>query len=143
MKRMIDGIFNCSVEEGRVSLDGDLTALITFKFPRGYWPISLNSKPFSILPGRIDFGDDTTSLNSIFLSGNGEQPWNDVTFSGGNINAELMNYNNIAFNFTFSDKATRDAFVESLFGKGATDGSTKFATPISMLLVAYSGSAQY
>jgi len=143
MKRMIDGIFNCSVEEGRVSLNDDLTALITFKFPRGYWPISLNSKLFSILPGRIDFGDDTTSLNSIFLGGDGGQPWNDVTFSGGDINVENIKYNDIVFNFTFSDKATRDAFVESLFGKGATGESTKFATPISMLLVAYSASAQY
>lgn len=143
MKRMIDGIFNCSVEEGRVSLDDDLTALITFKFPRGYWPISLNSKPFSILPGRIDFGNDTTSLNSICLNDNGEQPWNDVTFSGGDINAESVKYNDIVFNFKFSDKSKRDAFVESLFGKGATGESTKFATPISMLLLAYSGSAEY
>lgn len=143
MKRMIDGIFNCSVEEGRVSLVDDLTALITFKFPRGYWPISLNSIPFSILPGRIDFGDDTTSLNSIFLSGNDEHPWSDVTFSGGDINTENIEYNDIVFNFTFGNKANRDAFVESLFGKGATGESTKFATPISMLLVAYSGSAQY
>lgn len=143
MKRMIDGIFNCSVEEGRVSLSDDLTALIAFKFPRGYWPISLNSKPFSFLPGRIDFGDDTTSLNSICISGNGEQIWNDVTFASGDINSELMKYNDIAFNFTFVDKASRDSFVESLFGKGASDESTKFATPISMLLVAFSGSAQY
>lgn len=143
MKRMIDGIFNCSVEEGFVLLVDNLTASITFKFPRGYWPISLNSKPFSILPGRIDFGDDTTSLNSICRSSNGEQNWNDVTFASGDINAETMKYNDIAFNFTFVDKASRDAFVESLFGKGATEESTKFATPISMLLVAYSGSAQY
>ena len=143
MRRMIGGIFNCSVEDGSVSLNDNLTALITFKFPRGYWPISLNSKPFSILPGRIDFGDEMTSLNSIFMSDNQEQPWNDVTFSGGDINAENFEYNDIAFKFTFGDKATRDAFVESLFGKGATGESTKFATPISMLLVAFSGSAQY
>ena len=140
---MIDGIFNCSVEEGGLSLDNDLTALITFKFPHGYWPISLNSKPFSILPGRIDFGDDTTSIDSICLSSNGEHNWKDVTFASGDINYELLTYNDIAFNFTFVDKTQRDAFVESLFGKGATEESTKFATPISMLLVAYSGSAQY
>lgn len=143
MKRMIGEIFNCSVEEGRVSLSNDLTALISFKFPRGYWPISLNSKPFSILPGRIDFGDDTTSINSICFSGNGDILWNDVTFVGGDINSDPIEYNDIMFSFTFGDKASRDAFVESLFGKGATGESTKFATPISMLLVAFSGSAQY
>ena len=51
MKRMIDGIINYSVTTGAVTLDNDTTISITFDFPLGYWPISLNSKRFSILPG--------------------------------------------------------------------------------------------
>lgn len=143
MKRMIDGIINYSVTTGALTLDSDTTISIIFDFPLGYWPISLDSKPFSILPGRIMFGDDTTDISGYCFDADGSKLFSTVKFSSGSINVPDSNNNALCFQLSFGGKANRDEFVESLFGKGATDESTEFTTPVSMLLVAFSGVADY
>ena len=143
MKRMIDGIINYSVTTGALTLDSDTAISIKFDFPLGYWPISLNSKNLSILPGRIMFGDDATDISAYCFGGEGTLLFSTVTFSSGSINVPDSNHNNLCFQITFGNKVNRDVFIESLFGKGATNESTEFATPVSMLLVAFSGIADF
>ena len=143
MKRMIDGIINYSVTTGALKLDSDTAISITFDFPLGYWPISLNSKHFNILPGRIMFGDDTTDISQYCFDDEGAVLFSTVNFSSGSINVENSNNNELCFQITFGDKVNRDAFIESFFGKGASGVSSEFTTPVSMLLVAFSGVADY
>ena len=65
MKRMIDGIINYSVTNGGCTSNVDTEVSVDFYFPLGYWPISLCSKPFSIIPGRLTAtGDDVSDLCS-------------------------------------------------------------------------------
>ena len=143
MKRMIDGIINYSVTTGALKLNSDTTISITFDFPLGYWPISLNSKHFNILPGRIMFGDDTADISQYCFDDEGTLLFSTAKFSSGSINTPDSNNNELCFQITFGDKVNRNAFIESLFGKGATNESTEFTTPVSMLLVAFSGVADY
>lgn len=143
MKRMIDGIIKYSVTTGALSLDSDTAISIYFDFPLGYWPISLNSKPFTILPGRIMFGDDTTDISKYCYDEEGTRLFSSVKFLSGSINVPDSFDNVLCFQITFANKVNRDAFVESLFGKGATDESTEFISPVSMLLVEFSGVADY
>ena len=146
MKRMIDGLINYLVERGGCELfdDGGFFANIEFRFPEGYWPISLCSKPLSILPGHINHGDESDIAAWCFDAS--ESPkWDAVAFTTDVINAGY-GYNSITFHFTFSDSANREAFLKELFGKeisGQAKDITSFAIPVSMLLVAFDGRMEY
>ena len=145
MKRMIEGIINFPVESGGYEIidDGDIGALIKFIFPQGYWPISLNSKPFSIMPGHINHGDENDMANWCF-NVDGRIKWKTVAFNSDSIN-EDYGYNYISFLFYFNNADDRSAFLKELFGKDITNKEdiTPFAVPVSMILVAFDGSTQY
>lgn len=143
MKRMIDGILNYSVTKGRLGIADDTTISVDFYFPRGYWPISLNSKPFNILPGRIMFGDDTSDISSICFDSDEAPKYATITFASATINNSITGHNYISYSFTFGNKANRDAFIAQLFGSGATNDASDFACPVSMLLVAFGGAGDY
>lgn len=146
MKRMIDGIINCLADSGGYELldDGEIAVDIKFCFPEGYWPIALNSKAFSIMPGHINHGDESDIANWCF-NANRDIKWNTVAFAGDIINVGY-GYNYIIYHFTFGDSANRAAFLKELFGKDITtqeENITPFAVPVSMLLVAFDGSMEY
>ena len=143
MKRMIDAIINYSVTKGHLGIADDTTISVDFQFPIGYWPISLNSKPFSILPGRIMFGDDQSDISNICFDSNQAQKYTAVTFSSAAVNASGYKYNYLSYSFKFANKAKRDAFIAQLFGPGATNDASEFVYPISMLLVAFDGASDY
>lgn len=143
MKRMIDGIINFSVTKGRLGIANDTSISVDFHFPLGYWPISLNSKPFSILPGRIMFGDDQSNISNICFDSTQDPKFSRVIFASGAVNASNYEYNYISYSFNFADKARRDAFIAQLFGPGATNDASEFVCPISMLLVAFDGASDY
>ena len=139
MKRMIDGIINYSVTSGYLSLPGaDTVATLGFNFPKCYWPISLSSKPFSVLPGRLDVQSaDVTKL--CFKSEDSLNNWEAVNFELANANIKDYFNSSLEYRFTFKTKAKRDAFLASFFGKGWTEDSTKFIIPISMVLLPFAG----
>ena len=146
MKRMIDGIINCLAKSGGYVLndDGEIAADIKFCFPEGYWPICLNSKPFSILPGHINHGDESDIANSCF-NANRNVKWNTVAFSSDSINMGY-GYNFIMYHFTFDTAINRAAFLKDMFGKeitGQEEDITPFAVPVSMALVPFEGSSEY
>lgn len=143
MKRMIDGIINYSVTKGLLEIDDDTSISVDFYFPLGYWPISLNSKPFSILPGRIMFGDEQSDIRNICFNSTQDTTYSSVKFSSGAVNDSDNEDNFITYTFAFGNKAIRDKFIAQLFGPGATNGAREFVTPISMLLVAFDGSSAY
>lgn len=143
MKRMIDGIINYSVTKGLLGIADDTRISVDFYFPRGYWPISLNSKPFSILPGRIMFGDDQSDIKDICFNSTQDPKFSRVIFASAAVNASGYDYNFISYSFNFSNKADRDAFIAQLFGPGATTDASEFVCPISMLLVAFDGASDY
>lgn len=143
MKRMIDGIINYSVTKGRLGIAGDTSISVDFHFPLGYWPISLNSKPFSILPGRIMFGDDQSDISNICFDSSQDPKFTSVIFASGAVNASNYENNYISFSFNFANKARRDEFIAQLFGPGASDGAGEFVCPISMLLVTFDGASDY
>ena len=145
MKRMIEGIINCLAESGGCELldDGEIGANIIFNFPEGYWPISLNSKSFSILPGKINHGDESDIANSCFPA-EGYVIWNTVGFIGDSINMGY-GYNSITYHFTFENAPKRAAFLKELFGKDITGNEDiiTFSNPVSMVLVAFEGRMEY
>lgn len=143
MKRMIDGILNYSVTKGRLGIADDTTISVDFYFPLGYWPISLNSKPFSILPGRIMFGDDSSDISNICFDSSQDPKYSTVIFASGAVNVSRYGDNYISYSLTFSNKANRDAFIAQLFGPGATNDASDFVCPVSMLLVAFDGAVDY
>ena len=137
---MIDGIIKFSVTEGQLTITDDTTIEIAFHFPEGYWPISISSKPFSVLPGFVKFADDP-ELASVCFNSSGSPVWNTVTLYSASMNIGY-GYNVVDYNFTFANKGTRDEFIESFFGKGATEDSTRIVTPVSMILVKTLASAE-
>lgn len=147
MKRMIDGIINCLAESGGYDLSnaGDIAATIFFQFPEGYWPITLSSKPLSIMPGYIKHADESDIANWCFDAVDGPK-WTTVYFAGDGINMGY-GYNSISYKFTFPNSENRAAFLKELFGKGIKPqegmNTTPFAVPVSMLLVAFDGSMEY
>lgn len=147
MKRMIDGIINCLAESRGYELSnyGEIAATIYFSFPEGYWPITLNSKPLSIMSGHINHADESDIANWCFDSVDGPK-WTTVSFAGDEIN-KGYGYNSISFKFTFPNSENRSAFLKELFGKDikSEEGmiTTPFAVPVSMLLVAFDGSMEY
>lgn len=146
MKRMIDGIINCLAESGRCELfdDGEIGVNINFCFPEGYWPICLNSKPFSILPGHINHGDESDIANSCF-DANRDIKWNSVAFKSDSINMGY-GHNEITYHLTFATASGRAAFLKEMFGKeitGHEEDITPFAVPVSMALVTFKGSMEY
>lgn len=146
MKRMIDGIINWVAESGGCELldDGEIGANIVFTFPEGYWPISLNSKSFSILPGKINHGDESDISNLCFTA-EGNVVWNTVGFISDSINTGY-GYNNIRYHFTFENALNRATFLKELFGKDITGNKEDiipFSNPVSMLLVAFEGRMEY
>lgn len=146
MKRMIDGIINCLAESGTCELfdEGEIAANITFRFPEGYWPISLSSKPFSILPGKINHGDESDIANSCFTA-EGTVKWNTVAFLSDSIN-NGYGYNLITYHFTFNNASDRAEFLKELYGndiKGLGVNIFPFAVPVSMLLVSFDGKMEY
>ncbi len=147
MKRMIDGVINCLAESGGYELndDGSITATIKFCFPEGYWPITLNSKPFSIMPGHINHGDESNISNWCFNE-KIETNWSSVNFISDAINYGY-GYNYISYQFTFGNQANRTAFLKEIFGKDIKPQEglnvSPFAVPVSMLLVAFDGSFEY
>lgn len=147
MKRMIDGIINCLAGSGGYNLidDGSISATIKFCFPEGYWPITLNSKPLSIMAGHINHGDESDIANWCFDAVDGPK-WTTVSFSSDSINMG-NGYNSISYMFTFPNSEYRVAFLKELFGKDIKPQEginiTPFAVPVSMLLVAFDGSMEY
>ena len=146
MKRMIDGIINCLAESGGCKLldVGEIAANIAFRFPEGYWPISLSSKSFSILPGKINHGDESDISNSCF-NAEGTVMWKTVGFISDSINMGY-GYNEIMYHFTFVNLPKRAAFLKELFGKDITGNEENiipFSNPVSMLLVAFEGRMEY
>ena len=148
MKRMVDGIIDGQITQGDYGSSNDTNASITFKFPYGYWPLSLISVPFSILPGHIDWGNDADISGICFPIG--ERYFESVSFNSGTLNltqnGEQMP-NSVTYYFTFANKANRDAFVKSLFGATATptNGNTivaEFSTPVYALLTRVGGANQ-
>ena len=149
MKRMIDGIIDVQITQGDYVCGSDTSASISFYFPYGYWPLSLISEPFSILPGRIDWGDSETNLAGVCFPAR-TRYFDTVVFNSGGINItnegkQTPNY--ITYNFTFPNKANRDAFIKELFGATATPtiGETKFeefATSVYALLARVGGATQ-
>lgn len=136
---MIDGIVKYSVTNGGCTSSIDTQVTVDFYFPLGYWPISLCSKPFSIIPGRLTTtGDDVSALCSNSTS---DATWNTVQAYGGVANMPESGYteNYIEYKFTFANKGDRDIFIKSLFGESAFEERTKFAVPVSMVLVPFAG----
>lgn len=146
---MIDGILYEQITQGDYVCGTDTSAAITFNFPYGYWPLSLISEPFSISPGRIDWGDANTNIGNACFAG-GTRYFNTVVFDGGRINNTeegKQNYNYVTYDFTFDNKANRDAFIKALFGSTATPtiGETiyaEFATSVYALLARVGGANQ-
>ena len=149
MKRMLEGIIDGQITQGDYSCNSDTDAIISFIFPFGYWPLSLISEPFSILPGRIDWGDDTSDISRVCFPV-GTKYFENVVFNSGRINVtegDEQETNYVTYAFTFSNKANRDAFVKALFGATAspTIGETKdaeFATSVYALLAKVGGANQ-
>ena len=141
MKRMIDGLINYSVKKGYLERDVDNDKLISveFYFPFDYYPFSMTSEIFSILPGRFNWGNDTTNLDDVYFNKNAATS---VSYGGGHINISDYPENSIAYNFTFRSKEEADEFAESLFGATST-GEYKFAIPIYMLLARFYGKMEY
>ena len=138
MKRMIDGIISYSVTSGSYTTLSDTTPTVIFNFPLGYWPISLSSKPFSIIPGRLTCdGGEVTALCSNSTSGS---TWIAVQSYSGVANMIERGYteNNIEYKFTYENKKDRDDFIKSLFGNGNGE-NIKFIVPVSMVLVPFAG----
>ena len=148
MKRMIDGILDFQVTQGSYISSTDTDLYITFYFPFGYWPLSLISKPFSILPGRINWGDENDISTVCFPSGN--RYFETAAFYSGNLNVTrggVQISNSITYGLTFGNKSNRDAFFKELFGATATpkigiDTSEEFDTPVYMLLAKVGGADQ-
>ena len=145
MKRMIDGIINYSVKKGKLIIPDGNSAVIGFVFPLGHYPLSLSSEPMSILPGRINWGDDTSDIKDIFQNSTGTSIASSIVFFGGQINHYEYGENRIDYMLTFADGPRRDKFVKSLFGEDALieDGDPEFAVPVSMILVPFSGMMEY
>ena len=143
MKRMIDGLINYSLKAGYFDGDSqDETIVnISFDFPKWYYPISLSSKPFNILPGRINWGDDTSNLLDICFTEDRFYP-KSVIFSGGNMNDPDYPVNTLTFTFKFANKTNKEEFLKSLFGT-IEDGSHDFITPVSMVLCKFYGYSVY
>lgn len=147
MKRLIDGIINYLAESGGYQLidEGDIAATIFFRFPEGYWPITLNSKPLSIMSGHINHGDESDIANWCFDAVDGPK-WTTVCFNSDRINMG-SGYNSITYMFTFPNSENRATFLKELFGKDIKPQEginiTPFAVPVSMLLVAFDGSMEY
>lgn len=141
MKRMIDGLINCSVKTGYIEEDGETNVNVSFDFPKWYYPISISSKPFSILPGRINWGDETTNLSDICFGEDGFSAIS-VIFYAGNMNDPLYSVNTITFAFKFGNKTNKDKFLKSLFGT-IEEGTHDFITPISMVLCKFYGYSSY
>lgn len=149
MKRMIDGIIDGEITQGDYDCGSDTSAIITFKFPYGYWPLSLISEPFSILPGRLNWGDFDTDIAAVCFPC-GPRYFNTVVFDSGGINVTIegeQKPNYVRYSFTFANKANRDAFIKALFGATAspTIGETKlaeFATSVYALLARVGGANQ-
>ena len=144
MKRMIDGIINYSVKKGKLIIPDGNSAVIGFVFPLGYYPLSLSSEPMSILPGRINWGDDTSVITDLFHNSDGTAIASSIVFYGGQINHCEYGENRIDYTLTFADGSRRDKFVKTLFGEDAIieDGDPEFAVPVSMILVPFSGSME-
>lgn len=140
MKRMLDGIIFAQITIGRFTIRGDTSIDVSFNFPEGYWPISLSSKPFNVLPGFVYMGQNP-NVNDVCFSSTGEKLWSTVEGFGGSINMGY-GYNNVDYLFNFANKANRDEFIERLFGKGATEDSNHFDTPVSAVLVKTLASAE-
>lgn len=147
MKRMIDGIINYLAENGEYELldDVDIGLNINFFFPEGYWPITLNSKPLSIMPGYIKHADESDISNWCFDTVDGPK-WTTVSFVSDSINMGY-GYNSITYKFVFPNSENRAAFLKELFGKDIKPqegvNMSPFAVPVSMLLVAFDGSIDY
>lgn len=137
---MIDGIINYAVTTGSFNNLGDTEATVDFNFPSGYWPISLSSKVFSIIPGRLAFGN--VDMTELCWNSTSDATWSAVHSYGGFAGKSESGYseNYIEFKFTFANKGNRDDFIKSLFGKSAFEDGTKFAVPVSMVLVPFAGS---
>lgn len=140
MKRMIDGIIFAQITNGKFTIMGDTQINVSFHFPEGYWPISLSSKPFSVLPGFV-YMRENPNVNDVCFNSTADQLWDTVEGFGGSINMGY-GYNNVDYLFNFGNKANRDEFIETLFGKGATEESIHFATPVSAVLVKTLASAE-
>ena len=140
MKRMLDGIIFAQITTGGFTIRGDTSIDVSFHFPDGYWPISLSSKPFSVLPGFVYMGENP-NVNDVCFTSTANKLWSTVEGFGGSINMGY-GYNNVDYLFNFANKANRDEFIELLFGKGATEGSIHFATPVSAVLVKTQASAE-
>lgn len=135
MKRMIDGVIHYSVTRGYLSIISDAEATIGFNFPKGYWPIALSSKSFSVLPGRIDPNDTTAHefrglVNSL---------WNECTVYSASANSEYNTNNYVEYSFKTGSKLDRDALLTEFFGKEWNEESTEFIIPVSMVLVPFDG----
>ena len=147
MKRMIDGVVNCLAESGGYQLidEGNIALSIKFCFPEGYWPISLKSKPLSIMPGHINHGDESDIAIWCFDAVDGPK-WTTVSFNSDSINMGTGR-SNITFIFTFPNSEHRAAFLKELFGKDIKPQEginiTPFAVPVSMVLVPFDGSMEY
>ena len=141
MKRMIDGIINYTVTTGSFQISGDTEAMVDFNFPSGHWPISLCSKPFSIIPGRLTFDND--DVTAVCWNSTSDATWKTVHSYGGFADMAVSGYseNYIEYKFTFANEGDRDDFIKSLFGESAfEDEEPKFAVPVSMILVPFAGS---
>lgn len=138
MKRMIDGIINYTVTTGSFVTLGDTEATVDFNFPSGYWPISLSSKPFSIIPGRLTIDNDDVS--SLCWNSTNDATWSAIHSYGGFAHMPVSGYseNYIEYKFTFANKGDRDDFIKSLFGN-ANGENIKFIVPVSMVLVPFAG----
>ena len=140
MKRMLDGIIFDQITNGKFTIRGDTQIDVSFHFPEGYWPISLSSKPFSVLPGFVYMGENA-NVNDVCFNSTANQVWTTVEGFGGTINMGY-GYNTVDYLFSFANKTNRDEFIETLFGKGATEDSNHFATPVSAVLVKTLASAE-
>lgn len=147
MKRMIDGVINCLAESGEYVLfdDGETAVTIDFRFPEGYWPISLNSKPFSILPGHIDHANESDIAGTSCFSGSSNQKWTTVAFAGDGIN-KGNGYNYITYKIAFNNTTDREAFLKELYGEDIIlqeVNTTPFAVPVYLVLLPFSGEMEY
>ena len=142
MKRMIDGIINYKVSKGLASALGDdaTTAEINFYFPGGYYPLGISSKPFSVLPGTVDYFAEAESVRAF--TSDYDQPWSSVAVNGISIGND--GESTVTYLFTFADKTTREEFVERMFGKNPKYGEgQEFATEISMILIRTDAASEF
>lgn len=139
MKRMIDGIIHYSVARGYLSIINDTEASVGFNFPKGYWPIALSSKSFSVLPGRIDPHD--TKANEFRAEGM-QSIWLECVPYAAAANIEDYAENTMEYRFKTSSKVKRDALLTEFFGKEWNEESTEFIIPVSMVLVPFDGTIE-